>query len=99
MGAMQRRKGSTEERSVVNFWRSCGVDPKECLRVPLSGATEFAKADVRLKGLCGEVKVRASGYKTIYDQLGDNDFLAIRENGRKRLYVVPEHIMRKLLLP
>jgi len=51
------------------------------------------KGDVTLAGLQGEVKVRRSGYKTIYDQLSDNDFLAIRMNNRERLYVLPEKIM------
>lgn len=97
MSAYQRNKGANEERAVVNFWREQGLDRAECVRVPLSGATEFAKADVRIAGLAGECKVRGDGFKNLYAWLGDNDFLTVRADRKPRLYVVPEHVMVKLL--
>lgn len=94
MGKFSRDKGAREERAFVDFWKAYGA---ECKRVPLSGATDFHKGDVVLHGYQGEVKVRGSGYRTIYSQLGDNDFLAIRQNQCARLYVLPEETMVKLM--
>lgn len=94
MGKFSRDKGAREERAFVDLWKAHGAD---CIRVPLSGATDFQKGDVILHGLQGEVKVRGSGYKTIYAQLADNDFLAIRQNQHPRVYVLPEETMVKLM--
>ena len=90
MGKASRDKGAREERAVVTYWKAQGVD---ACRVPLSGATDFAKGDVMLHGLQGECKVRADGFKTLYGWLGDNDFLTVRADRQERLYVVTEETM------
>ena len=54
MGKSQRIKGSSFEREIVNKHKDWGVDAK---RVPLSGATDYAKHDVQIAGLFGECKI------------------------------------------
>lgn len=87
MGLFSRRKGQREERDVVKLHKAHGFEAK---RVPLSGASEGFKGDVIVHGLTGESKLRASGFKQIYSWLGENDFLTLRHDGAKRLYVVSE---------
>jgi|TARA_R110000824_G_scaffold44153_2_gene128624 hypothetical protein len=96
LGKASRDKGSREERSIVNFWREQGVPRDAVKRVPLSGASEGYKNDIVLCGFEGEAKVRAQGFKMIYDYLGDADFLTIRSDQHERLYLWPESNMVKL---
>lgn len=68
MGKMQRRKGSRIERELVQQLIIQGYDAK---RVPLSGATTYAKGDVEIVLPTGnkiviEVKSRKDGFKTLY---------------------------------
>lgn len=67
MGAMQRAKGARVERELVNKLRKEGF---EAQRVPLSGATTYAKGDVEVlyfgKKMVIEVKSRKDGFKEIY---------------------------------
>ncbi len=90
MSKFSRDKGSREERAVVKYWRTQGMADDECLRVPLSGASQGFKGDVILRGYTGECKLRANGFKNIYKWLGDNDFLTIRSDNNERLYVLKE---------
>lgn len=69
MGLMQRQKGARVERELVQKLRLLGLDAK---RIPLSGATEYAKYDVEVKFTNGvkcsiEVKSRKDGFKKIYE--------------------------------
>jgi hypothetical protein len=92
MGKASRDKGAREERALVNRWRAEGISAQ---RVPLSGGTEFQKGDVQISGFIGELKVRQNGggFKSLYDWLGDNDFLTVKQSGRGRLYVLSEDAM------
>lgn len=104
MGAMQRNKGARIEREVVNDFLAAGIHAE---RVPLSGAVKGIRAgdghdiDIYVEGreapLCGEVKARRTFPKWITDMLGINDFLVLRANGRRPLFVVPERVMQELL--
>lgn len=89
MGKMQRNKGARVEREIA---KELGG-----IRVPLSGATDFAKGDVVAKGMTFEVKARANGFKQIYDWLGENDALVIKADRKEPLVVVPISKFRKLL--
>ena len=92
---MQRTKGANFEREVVNKHKSWGVDTK---RVPLSGATDFAKHDVMISGISAECKIRADGFKTIYDWLEEKpDVLICRADRKETFYVLPEHTWKQFL--
>lgn len=85
MGKSQRNKGYRGEYNLVKLFKEAGLDAQ---RVPLSGASEFKKGDVVVQGRTGEVKVRGSGFKKIYEWLGANDFLAIKADRREYLIVL-----------
>ena len=102
-GRKSLRKGANEERDVVNLHRDLGF---KCERTLEKGARSDGSAtwDVDLYAfgdnsapIIGECKIRAKGYKTIYDQLGENDFLTIRANQKERLYVLPERMWLEFL--
>ena len=91
-----KRKGSVEERAVVNLHRELGFVAERTLE---SGARSDGTStwDVNLllgdknnTSLRGECKVRANGFSTIYSMLADADFLTIRADRKRRLYVMPE---------
>lgn len=94
MAKFSRDKGLREERDIVRTHRKIGVD---AVRVPLSGATEFAKGDVLVHGLTFEVKLRADGFKQIYEALGDNDGLILRADRKERLYLLRETEWLKII--
>ena len=87
MGIFSRNKGNREERAIVNLHKGHGFEAK---RVPLSGSMDGYKGDLVIHGLTGEAKLRATGFRTIYAWLGENDFLTIRNDGSERLYVIRE---------
>ena len=88
MGAMQRRKGARVERECVNVFQEAGLSAE---RIPLSGATwlkgditvAFLNADRRL-----EVKCRATGFKQIYDWLGDENYALIVKADRAEPLII-----------
>lgn len=86
-----KNKGDRDERQIVDDARAAGI---AAVRVPLSGAVEGWKGDVILtdargRKWLGEAKVRAAGFKQIYDWLREYvDFLSIRADRRERLVVM-----------
>jgi Holliday junction resolvase len=81
-------KGKRFERSIVTLLRQHGLDAR---RVPLSGAARGFKGDVHIKRLertfILEAKSRARlGF--IYESLGENDFLAIKQDRSDPLVVL-----------
>ena len=73
MGKSQKNKGYRGEYKLVKLLRKAGIPAK---RVPLSGATEFAKGDVVIANRYrAEVKLRKNGFKELYQWLDGNDFL------------------------
>ena len=71
MSETQRRKGKRTELYIVSLLRQAGLDAK---RIPLSGATEFAKGDVLVYTTDGipkilEVKGRGKGFADIRARL------------------------------
>ena len=47
--------------------------------------------------LCGEVKARKEFPAWLVNWLGENDFLALRENGKEPLYIVPHNVWIRIL--
>lgn len=91
-GLRSRRKGLRGEQEFVNLY---GGE-----RVPLSGAQggSFSGDVVNVPYIGkGEIKRRARGFKTLYDWLADNDFLAMRVD-RKPWLVCMKMDDLKLLL-
>jgi len=90
MGKMQRDKGNRFERSAVNIFRGFGIQAQ---RVPLSGATEYAKGDVEFvlqgKTYRAECKARGSGFKQLYSWPDGNDLLIIKADRQPALVVIP----------
>ncbi len=91
MGKPSRDKGARFEREIVARARSHGLT---AVRVPLSGATEFAKGDVVVGNSVDdwvvEAKKRADGFKQIYQWLdADCDVLAIAADRQPALAVLP----------
>lgn len=103
MPSKSKQKGDKEERDVVNLHREERIEARRTLT---SGARSDGEhtydVDIYDKGvdwppLVGECKIRARGFKQIYDWLGGNDFLTIRADRKPRLYVVTEETWLRLL--
>lgn len=95
MGKPSRDKGARFEREIVGIAQAHDLEAK---RVPLSGATNFAKGDVVVTATGGvkwtiEAKKRADadGFKTIYGWLekGDCDLLVLGADRKPALAVLP----------
>ena len=80
MGKAQRDKGWRTENNVRKKALEHGV---AAYRVPLSGGASIKGDDWVL-----EVKCRASGFKQIYEWLGDNDALVIKADNKRELVVL-----------
>lgn len=80
MGASQRNKGKRVELELVHYLKNLGYQSE---RVPLSGATTFAKGDVLViiggERKYAEVKARKNGFKSIYKILenAESDYIII----------------------
>ena len=104
MGASQRAKGNRVEREFVTAIKELGLRAE---RVPLSGASHFRgcghDVDVYRAGdefpLCGEIKARKEIPAWLSGWLGDNDFLAIKEDRAEPLIVLPWRVWARLLNP
>jgi len=98
-----KNKGSNEERAVVNTMRDAGFICKRTLEAGArpDGSPTY-DIDLFYRGpnqdaLRGECKIRKAGLKFIYDSLGQNDFLTYRINNQKRLYILSEETLLRLL--
>lgn len=95
-------KGSNEERAVVNLHKDWGFEVKRTLENgKRSDGSETWDIDLYARGkdkapFVGECKIKADGFKTIYDMLGLNDFLTLRADKKDRLYVIPERVWAEL---
>ena len=100
MSKASRDKGARREREFVNMFRDWGLKAQ---RVPLSGATEYAKGDIDLylqgrdAPLVGEVKARAKPPKMVMDWLGENDFLLVKGDREKPFVVLPIRTFKELV--
>lgn len=97
-----RNKGDRSEREIVNLHLERGF---QCERTLESGKRSNSPVvwDINLHTtlgtLKGESKVRAKGFKEIYAWKEGNDFLCIKADRRKRLYVIDEDMWLKVMHP
>jgi len=89
MGKSQREKGARVE---LAFAKAIGGK-----KVPLSGAVEGYEGDVVALGLTWQVKARKGGFKLIYDSLKGHDALAIKQDYRDFLVVMPVETLLNLI--
>ena len=101
MANKNKTRGDNLEREVVNIMRENGFT---CVRTLERGARPDGSPtwDIDLyktpdsAAMIGECKRKKSGFKFIYDSLGENDFLTIKQDRHQRLYVLPENIFIEL---
>jgi hypothetical protein len=86
MGRRSRVKGQRNEVAIVNLLKEAGIQAE---RVPLSGAAGGSfVGDIMVDGARFEAKIRASGFKQIYEWLGDHRGLFIRSDRKELLIVI-----------
>ena len=95
MSESERRKGYRGEYNLVRKLKEHGLSAE---RVPLSGSTSFAKGDVVVEGLVGEVKWRKDGFKQIYKWLEGRDLLFLKADRKPYLVVMKLDEFMKLLI-
>jgi Holliday junction resolvase len=99
-GRSPRQKGDRFERELVDLFRAHGLLAQ---RVPLSGATAYAKGDVEVTPSfadapwVGECKRRKVLPQWILDALGEHQFLAIRADRAESLIVIRASAFAELL--
>ena len=83
-GKKSKRKGYKFENEIVHDFKDNGIDAH---RVPLSGATEYAKGDVYIPclGATIECKRRKSINNMFYDVLKESNIGAVRAD-KKRMF-------------
>jgi Holliday junction resolvase len=92
MGKMSRTKGAVFERELVNLAKEYGLVAQ---RVPLSGATSYAKGDVEItptfsdKPWVFEAKRRKELPAWMLEALGDNAGLILRADRHESVAVIP----------
>lgn len=102
MGKMSRTKGAAFERELVNQAKEAGLVAQ---RVPLSGATSYAKGDVEItpgfdpegKPLVFEAKRRKELPGWMLEALGDNAGLILRADRHESVAVIPYKMLLELL--
>lgn len=100
MGRMSRTKGAVYERELVNQAKEYGLVAQ---RVPLSGATSYAKGDVEItptfsdKPWVFEAKRRKELPAWMLEALGENAGLILRADNEKSVAVIPLKTLLELL--
>lgn len=100
MGKMSRTKGAVFERELVNQAKEYGLVAQ---RVPLSGATSYAKGDVEItpafsdKPWVFEAKRRKELPAWMLEALGDNAGLILRADRHDAVAVIPLTTLFELL--
>ena len=100
MGKMSRDKGAAFEREIVILARDFGLSAQ---RVPLSGATSYARGDVEIipgfaeKPWTFECKRRRELPGWLLEALGDNAGLILRADRRDAVAIIPLTTLFELL--
>ena len=105
MANKAKTKGDNEERNLVNMLRSFGFSAQRTLE---KGARNDGSdtwdidlfLDDKLPNIATlgiECKIRASGFKTIYDMKGKTDVLTIRADKKERLYIINEALFLEFI--
>ena len=90
-GKASRQKGNRSERAIVKFLQGQGFAAE---RVPLSGSAGGSYlGDLTVPILevdrVVEAKVRANGFRQLYEWLVDRDILIVKADRREPLVVLP----------
>jgi len=86
VGKRSRDKGRRNEQQIVNLLKDAGIEAE---RVPLSGACGGSfSGDIVIDGERYEAKIRATGFRQIYEYLGDHDGLFLRADRQELLIVL-----------
>ncbi len=86
MARRLRVKGQRNEQAIVNLLKDAGIQVE---RAPLSGAAGGSfTGDVVVDGERFEAKIRASGFRQVYEWLADHRGLFIRSDRRELLIVL-----------
>lgn len=99
-GRHSRNKGARFELEMVHLFREHGLKSE---RVPLSGATSYAKDDVIVQPTFanepwrGECKRRKELPQWLSDALGEADFLALRADRHEAVVVITAKRFAELL--
>ena len=97
-GKASRKKGDRFERLLRDLFRERGI---ACKRVPLSGSAPDFKSDliVTLGGreYTIEAKVRASGFRRIYDWLNDSDIVCVKSDFKTPVVAMPLSVFLRLV--
>lgn len=99
-GRLSRNKGANFERELVNQAKLYGLHAQ---RVPLSGATEYAKGDVEITPLWDdtpwvfEAKRRKELPQWMLDALGENTGLILRADRHDAVAVIPYKLLLELM--
>jgi Holliday junction resolvase len=102
MGKMSRDKGALYERELVNEAKKAGLFAQ---RVPLSGATSYAKGDVEItpgfdpngKPWVFEAKRRKELPVWLLEALGENHGLILRADNEKSVAIIPLTTLLELM--
>lgn len=99
MGKSQRDKGMRNERDIVSVFKKYDFNAE---RVPLSGSAQGSfTGDVVVPFMGGvkriEAKVRAVGFKQIYEWIDDNYALVIKQDRRPHLAVIELETLASLM--
>lgn len=100
MGKMSRDKGANFEREIVNQAKEYGLKAQ---RVPLSGATSYAKGDVEihpefaLAPWVFEAKRRKELPGWMLEALGENAGLILRADRHEAVAVIPLKTLFELM--
>lgn len=100
MGKMSRTKGAVFERELVNLAKEYGLVAQ---RVPLSGATSYAKGDVEITPTFSdtpwvfEAKRRKELPAWMLEALGDNAGLILRADRHESVAVIPLKTLLELM--
>jgi hypothetical protein len=95
-----KQRGDELERQVVNFLRDQGYICERTLeRGARSDGSPTWDIDLDIAGhkLKIECKRKKRGFQFIYDSLGDNDILILKQDRNNPLYVVSETLLLELL--
>ena len=91
MGKKSRDKGARGEREIVNILIGAGLKAKRT--APLQTYLKNEAPDILVETKNGalkiEVKLRADGFKQLYQWLGDNDCLIVKADRQEPLIIQP----------
>lgn len=99
-GRKSRNKGATFERELVNQAKLYGLSAQ---RVPLSGATSYAKGDIEIQPTFGKVpwvfeaKRRKELPQWMLEALGEHEGLILRADRHEAVAVIPFKTLLELL--